>query len=132
MYEYNMDKISKLWYFKDEKKIEDYKYLIMQNLNKEELEKLNEKCKGDEVIMRFKEKLNKLNESSQYDDLIDQVDEDRLWKNTFIKQGINKGLKQGITQEKENLAKNMLNDGVNIAKIAKYTNLSEKYIASLR
>ena len=128
MYEYNMDKISKLWYFKDEKKIEDYKYLIMQNLNKEELEKLNEKCKGDEVIMRFKEKLNKLNESSQYDDLIDQVDEDRLWKNTFIKQGIH----QGQVQEKESLARNMLNDGVNIAKIAKYTNLSEKYIASLR
>ena len=78
--------------------------------------------------MRFKEKLTKLNESDQYDSLIDQVDEDRLWKNTFIKQGIS----QGIHQEKENLAKNMLNDGENIAKIAKYTNLSEKYIASLR
>ena len=103
MYEYNMDKISKLWYFRDEKKIRDYKYLIMQNLNKEELEKLSEKCKGDETIMRFKEKLTKLNESDQYDSLIDQVDEDRLWKNTFIKQGMH--------QEKENLAKNMLKDG---------------------
>ena len=90
--------------------------------------------------MHFKEKLTKLNESSQYDALIDQVDEDRLWKNTFIKQGISRGMHQGlkqgrnegIQQEKENLAKNMLNDGVNIAKIAKYTNLSEKYIASLR
>ena len=138
--EYNMDKISKLWYFRDEKKIRDYKYLIMQNLNKEELEKLSEECKGDETIMRFKEKLTKLNESDQYDSLIDQVDEDRLWKNTFIKQGISRGMNQGlkigrsegIHQEKENLAKNMLKDGVNIAKIAKYTNLSEKYIASLR
>ena len=82
--------------------------------------------------MRFKEKLTKLNESDQYDSLIDQVDEDRLWKNTFIKQGISRGISQGIHQEKENLAKNMLNDGENIAKIAKYTNLSEKYIASLR
>ena len=127
-----MDKISRLWYFKDEEKIKDYKYLIMQNLNKEELEKLSKKCEGDEIIMRFKEKLNKLNESNQYDTLIDQVDEDRFWKNTFIKQGISKGLKQGIAQEKENLARNMLKDGVNIGKIAKYTNLSEKYIATLR
>ena len=39
----------------------------MQNLNKEELEKLSEKYEGDEIIMRFKDKLNKLNESSQYD-----------------------------------------------------------------
>ena len=66
-----MDKISRLWYFKDEEKIKDYKYLIMQNLNKEELEKLSKKCEGDEIIMRFKEKLNKLNESNQYDTLID-------------------------------------------------------------
>ena len=34
--------------------------------------------------------------------------------------------------KKKNLAKNMLKDGVNIGKIAKYTNLSEKYIATLR
>jgi predicted transposase/invertase (TIGR01784 family) len=41
------------------------------------------------------------------------------------------GIKKGVKQEKLETARRMLNDGVSIEKIAKYTGLSEKEIRQL-
>jgi predicted transposase/invertase (TIGR01784 family) len=50
---------------------------------------------------------------------------------SWERDGIKKGVKQGVKQEKLETAGRMLNDGVSIEKIAKYTGLSEKEIRQL-
>ena len=122
--EFNMDKIKAFWYNEDKEKLDKYKYLLMQNLNKEELEKLSIMYKGDETIMDYNEKLRKLNENGKFNSLLTEEEEEIFWRNTER----NIGEKRG----KKDVAKNMLNDGVNIDLIAKYTNLTKQQIVSLK
>jgi len=49
-----------------------------------------------------------------------------------IKKGIEKGIEQGIEREKDLIAKRMLLEGIEIAFIAKITELSPTYIQKLQ
>ena len=46
--------------------------------------------------------------------------------------GYELGVSQGISDEKKNIAKEMLNDGVNIEKIIKYSGLTKEEILKLQ
>jgi predicted transposase/invertase (TIGR01784 family) len=48
-----------------------------------------------------------------------------------VKEGEKKGVKKGVKKEKLETAKRMLNDGLPIESIAKYTGLTEKEIKAL-
>ncbi len=127
-----MDKIRAFWYNDGKEKLDKYKYLVMQNLDKEELEKLSVMYKGDEGIMDYNEKLRRLNENGKFNSLLTEEEEEIFWRNTERNIGEKLGEKRGEKRGKKDVAKNMLSDGVNIDLIAKYTNLSKQQIVSLK
>ena len=152
--EFNMDKIVKFWYDENEKEIDKNKYLIMLNLEKEELEKLSKKFEGDELIMEYKEKCEKLNEDEYFTSFLSYEDDQRFLKNTYIsegerigekrglelgeKRGIALGEKRGLAIGKEQLktaknemARSMLKDGFTVEQVSKYTKLPKSSILSL-
>ena len=130
--EFNMDKIKAFWYNEDKENLDKYRYLVMQNLDKKELEKLSIMYKGDEGIMDYNEKLRRLNENGKFNSLLTEEEEEIFWRNTERNIGEKIGEKRGEKRGKKDVARNMLGDGVNIDLIAKYTNLSKQQIASLR
>ena len=130
--EFNMDKIKDFWYNEDKEELDKYKYLVMQNLNKEELEKLSIMYKGDETIMDYNEKLRRLNENGKFNSLLTEEEEDRFWRNTERNIGEKRGEKRGKKEEKKYVAKNMLKEGLNIDLIAKVTNLTKQQILALK
>lgn len=139
-----MDKIKQFWYNEDKENIDRYRYLVMQDLKKEELEKLSKMYEGDEVLMDYYERLKKLNETDRFDSLLTPEEEEVFWRNTERnigeKIGEKRGEKRGIKLGKikgqqiaENaVAKKMLKEGLDINIIARVTNLSKQQIASLR
>ena len=137
--EFNMDKIYNFWYYKNEEKIKKYKYLIMQNLEQEELEKLSKKFEGDEFIMKYKEKCNKLNDDDYFASFLSYEEDQKFLRNLYIsegerigkKQGIAIGEKHGIENTQKQIAKSMLQDGFTVAQVSKYTKLPESNILSL-
>ena len=58
----NMDRLLKLWY-ESTKEIEKYKYLIMLDLDSEELDKLGNK---DNLVDTYRKKVVKLNEDLDF------------------------------------------------------------------
>ncbi len=147
-YEFNMDKISDMWYSEDEEFKSKYKYLVMLDMNKEKLEELSEKYKGDEVIMAYKTEVIKLNESERFASLVTYEQDIQFMGNTQRnlgrKEGLNEGISigrvegisigrdEGLNEAKQKFAISLLADGVPINKIAKYTSLSKKEIKALK
>ena len=131
--EFNMDKIMEFWYSKDEKKIEEYKYLIMLDLQKEELEKLAREDKG---VRLFMEELERVNEDPEFRIYITEEEDKEFIRNTELKQAKNEGISQGISQgilqgEKEKsieIAKKLIALNMPIEQIMEITNLSKKEI----
>ena len=70
--EFNMDYFTKLLYSNDEKLIEKYKYLIMMNLKKTELEKLSKK---DKVVERYMSEIERVNEEPEFREYISAEEE---------------------------------------------------------
>lgn len=60
---YNMDKLMKYYKNYNEEKTKEYKYLIMLDLQSEEL---NTFGKGDKFMEEYANKLNKVNEDSDF------------------------------------------------------------------
>lgn len=54
IYEYNMDYLMKMWYSKNEKQIDKYKYIIMMDLDKENLSELSRK---DRMVDKYMEEV---------------------------------------------------------------------------
>ena len=120
------------WYSKDEKKIEEYKYLIMLDLQKEELEKLAREDKG---VRLFMEELERVNEDPEFRIYITEEEDKEFIRNTELKQAKNEGISQGILQgEKEKskeIARKLIALNMPIEQIMEITNLSKKEIEKL-
>ncbi len=93
--EINMDKLLELWYVKDELVIKKYKYIIMLNLNKEDLMTLSKK---DGVVKKFMEKMEELNQDPKLFYFITEEQDRQFIHNTEIKLARKKGLEQGLEQ----------------------------------
>ena len=110
IYYFNMDNYMKFWYNKNKKEIEKNKYLIMLNLNKEDLVTLSHE---DRVVTNYMERLNSVNEDPRFQSYMSAEEDDRKLLNTYkdkaekafdrgmergIEQGIEKGIEKGIEQ----------------------------------
>ncbi len=122
---YNMDKIVN-YYRKEHNKemIEKYKYLIMLDLNKEELKNFERK---DEYMNIFEKSLLKVNMDPTYKPYLTSGEEYIIEKNTERSIGRKEGMEKGTLE----IAKNMIKDNASPALISKYTNLSLKEIKKL-
>ena len=135
IYEYNMDKYVKLWYTNKKQEIEENKYLIMMDLEKEELEKFS---REEEVVKVYMNKLNRINEDPAFLNLIDYEQDYKMMINTLkhqaikkgheegFEKGIEKGIEKGRVEGIISIAKNLLKNGMNIKDVSKNTGLSIK------
>ena len=133
--ELNMEKYKEMWYHGSEKEKEENKFLIMLDLNEEELKKI----KGDKVVSKYMKEINKLNNDSEFVEYMSAEEDARKIYNSRMydarekgfKQGYDEGIEQGIEKNKIEIAKNLLDNNVDINIISLSTGLSQEEIKNL-
>jgi len=123
--EINMEKMKKIWYDKITRDIKKYKYLIMLDLPKEELENLE----SDEIVAEFKSKIFELNENESFINDISKEEEQILMQNTRMDIAFTRGRKE---QQMEIAKSLLLNTSLSIEDISKNTNLSIEEIEQIK
>ena len=129
MIEFNMDKIMNYWYNSDRKKVNEYKHLIMLDLDKNNLDKISI---GDDFVKEYEKQVTALNNQETFQSFMSYEEDQRLIQNTEKKIAYEDGLEQDISQEKVEIAKNMLKDTNDYQLISKYTGLSIENIKKLK
>lgn len=119
-----MDKIMEYWYNDDEEKIDEYKHLIMLDLEKEGLEKLSE---GDDFVKEYEERLNRLNEDETFQSAMTYEEDQELIRNTEKNQAYD----NGKLESKIEIAKSLLENNIDINIISNSTGLSIEEINNL-
>ena len=152
IYEFNMDYYLNLWYNKNEKEIEKNKYLIMLNLDKEDLKTLS---KNDKVVSSYMDKLNNINEDPRFQSFMSAEEDNRKIMNSikseYYDRGHEEGREAGLAEGKEaglaegrkvglvegkkmvtiTFVKNMYEDGVSVEDISKYTGLDVEEVHNI-
>ena len=148
IYELNMDYYINLWYSKNEKMIDKYKYLIMLDLKPEELNNLSKK---DKVINKYMEEVKKVNEDPDFYEFVTAEQDNEFIENSlraqFRKEGLEEGRVEGLKLGKEEgkeegraegraegikeTAKKLKENGVSIDIISKSTGLTIEEIEKL-
>ena len=132
IYDINMVKCKNLWYTKD-KEFDKYKYLMMLDLNEEKLEDLSKK---DKVVSKYMETLEEVNKDPEFREYMSAEEDARKMENSHLDEaraeGISKGISQGKNERNIEVAKNMLNEDINLSAIVKCTGLTEEEINSLK
>lgn len=124
--------------YNGEKLSELEKLILVFNENDEE--NLKRLCGGNEIMEDY---VKEAKEASERDEIIGLYDKEMHLENIRIseiedarieglEQGVKQGIKRGIKQDKIEIAKNMLNDNMDIDIISKYTGLSIKEIEKLK
>lgn len=146
IYEYNMDRIMKFWYAKNEKEIENYKYLIMLDLEHEDLKKLSKK---DRLVEKYKMDIEIINRNPKFRDYMTEEEDRRKCFNSEMyyarkkgleegrkegrKEGHKEGFEEGIKEASIEVAKSLLKLGANtLEQIADITHLSIEEIQKLK
>ena len=127
--EWNMDKIMKFWYDKNEEKIEKYKHLIMLDLSKEDLKKL---AKKDREVEKYMKEVERVNEDPRFREYMTKEEDQKKIYNTQMSKAYNEGISEGGKEEKKKIAKKMLQKNENILEISEYTGLTIEEIESLK
>ena len=115
-----MDKYKEILYNGDEEQLEENKYLIMLDMDKEELKKL----KKDKVVEEYMEKIERLNQNPMFINWITKEKDEEMIKNTQIRRAKDTGKKE--------VAKSMLEDGMDLEKVSKLTGISIDEINQLK
>ena len=123
IYDINMVKCKNLWYTKD-KEFDKYKYLMMLDLNEEKLEDLSKK---DKVVSKYMETLEEVNKDPEFREYMSAEEDARKMENSHLdearSEGKLEGKTEGIKQEKNEIAKNMLSKSMDIELISEITGL---------
>ena len=131
--EFNMDKVKKIWYSNDEKRKQELKYLMMIGMNREELKEFSLK---DEVAKKYMEEVERVNEDPAFQDYISYEEDKRKIHNTLMERAKEEGEKigeaKGEQQKAIEIAKNMLEMGIEKETIVKATGLTEEEISKVK
>ncbi len=125
IYEINMDYYKKIWYDNDEKKINENKYLIMLDLNPEELKRLSS---NDKVVRKYMDKVTVMNTDYQFKEYMSAEEDARKIHNTLMKRAED----AGINKTKKSIAIKMLKNNIDKNTIAACTGLTIEQINRLK
>jgi len=133
----NTDKITKLCYTNITREINQYKYLIMLNLPRIELETF---LKGDKIVEAFKSKIFHLNDNERFLNDITKEEEQMLVINTGkalafedgVSHGLSEGIEKGEKKQKIEIAKEMLLKDFEPSLIQEITKLSIEEIEQIK
>ena len=126
--EWNMDKVLNYWYAKDEVNIQKFKYLIMLDLNEDDLAKLS----NDRKVMKFMNEVKKVNEDPEFFSYMTKEEDEEKCHNTEIKEATEAGKNEGKKEEKIEIAKDMLLAHDALELIQRITKLSKEEILKLK
>ena len=113
IYDINMEKVKDIWYSKSKKEIENNKYLIMLDLDLEELDKLS-KISKDRRVNKYMDEVKRVNEDPEFREFISAEEDNRKIENSIKKELREDGIKEGQKEEKIEIAKNMLSKNMDI------------------
>ena len=96
--------------------------------------------KGNGVVKKYMEELVKVNEDADFLNFISVEKDNMMIENSIrdeatkkgLKEGLEKGLERGTEQSKNEIAKNMLKENMDISLISKLTGLSNEQINNLK
>ena len=137
IYEINMEKYMSFWYTNNVQEIEKNKEIIMLDLGLEELKALSKK---DRMVEKYMDELKRVNEDPDFHVFMSAEEDNRKIENSIreemiekgLKEGMEKGLKQGLEQGLEQanrqIVMSMLEEGLDINTISKYTKLEKNFI----
>ena len=128
IYEFNMDYYLNLWYSKNEKLVEKYKYLIMLDLKPNELNALSKK---DKVINKYMEEVERINEDPEFYEYISAEEDNRKIENSLRSQYRREGLEEGTRLTKLEYAKKMKKENIDISTITRITGLTIEEIKKI-
>ena len=132
IYEFNMEYFKEMWY-SNKKEINNYKYLVMLDLKKDDLEKLS---KEDKVIKKYMSEVERINDDPEIYEYMSAEEDNRkientmreYWKEEGLRDGREEGIKEGI---KENIKENLINlykNGVSKDIIIKSLNITKELL----
>ena len=137
IYEINMDYLMNLWYAKNEKEIDKYKYLIMLDLKDEELHNLSIK---DKVVSKYMSEVERVNEDPNFWEYMSAEEDNRKIENSLRKQymregheeGMKQGIKQGIKEgKKEGIKEGAIQNKIETARLMKEKGLNSALIKEI-
>ncbi len=123
-----MEKLKKIWYDKNELEIEKNKYLLMLDMEIKDIKKLSK----DKVVREYMEKIEKLNNDPMFINWITKEKDEQMIKNTQLYNATQNGLNLGIEQRNIEVAKNLLEQNIDISVIMNATGLTKGEIESLQ
>lgn len=130
--EYNMDKLMGYWYNNNEEKIQEYKHLIMLDLESKGLKDLS---KGDDFVSEFEDKITKLNEEETFQSAMTYEEDQKMILNTEKKISFEEGKEEGLSQGKKEsqieIAKAMLSKEVDMKTISECTGVTLQQLKEL-
>ena len=127
-YEFNMDYFVNLWYTKNEKEIDKYKYIIMMDLNKEDLENLSKK---DRVVERYMKEIERVNEDPEIREWISVEKDNMMIENSLKRQYREEGIAEGRKEKSMDMAKQLKEYGMDEYIISRMTGVSVEDINNI-
>ena len=132
IHEINMDYYKKIWYDKNEDEIEKNKYIVMLDLDKEELEKMPK----DKIVDKYITNVTIVNDDPEFQEYMSKEEDERKIKNSLLtearEEGINLGIEKGINSRNTEIAQNMIKKNIDIEVISDVTGLEIDKINKLK
>ena len=122
-----MDKIKDIWYSKSRNEIEKYKYLIMLDLNQEELKTLEE-LSQDRSVDKYMKTIEEVNQNPDFREFMSAEEDNRKIENSLRREAI----EQGSTEKAFEIARNLLKNKVDISIILQSTGISKEDLEKLK
>ena len=123
--EFNIDKIKDEWY----NGISEYNFVAALDLEGEELDKI---CEGDKYMELFEKEVKRLNQNQKFTEFMSAKEEEEKLKKTLIEDAKNEGIQKGEMKKQIEIAKNMLENKMDLKLISKLTELSISEIETLK
>ena len=127
IYDINMEKVKDIWYSKSKKEIENNKYLIMLDLDLEELDELS-KISKDRRVNKYMDEVKRVNEDPEFREFISAEEDNRKIENSIKKELREEGQKERNVE----IAKNMLSKSMDIKLISEITGLTKDEIEKIK
>ena len=126
IYDINMEKVKDIQYSKSKKEIENNKYLIMLDLDLEELDELS-KISKDRRVNKYMDEVKRVNEDPEFREFISAEEDNRKIENSIKKELREEGQKERNVE----IAKNLIKNEVDMSIIVSSTGLTEDEVYSL-
>lgn len=126
--EYNMGKLRKYYEEDNKEMIDKYQYLIMLDLDDQELNILNKK---DGVIMEYIKKVTDINKNDEYIPYLTVEEDDEKFMNTIKKQAKREGVKEGIQEERNRSIKAFFESGASLELISKANGITVEEVKKI-